>query len=134
MKLFTEVKLNFTVFEKIICGIILLIHINNLFLDIMRIDAAQYASISLEMLQNHSYLQVYDLQSDYLDKPPFLFWISSWSMNALGICNFAYKIGAFPTLIIGSYFQIHYPLLQPKNSQKRRNCVCHLSSFFSNVQ
>ncbi len=100
MKLFTEVKLNFTVFEKIICGIILLIHINNLFLDIMRIDAAQYASISLEMLQNHSYLQVYDLQSDYLDKPPFLFWISSWSMNALGICNFAYKIGAFLFLLL----------------------------------
>ena len=100
MKLFTEVKLNFTVFEKIICGIILLIHVNNLFLDIMRIDAAQYASISLEMLQNHSYLQVYDLQSDYLDKPPFLFWISSWSMNALGICNFAYKIGAFLFLLL----------------------------------
>jgi 4-amino-4-deoxy-L-arabinose transferase-like glycosyltransferase len=66
----------------------------------MKIDAAQYASISLEMLQNQSYLQVYDLQSDYLDKPPLLFWISSWSMNAIGICNFAYKIGAFLFLLL----------------------------------
>ena len=100
MKLATETKLHFTGFEKIIGIIILLIHVNNLFLDIMKIDAAQYASISLEMLQNHSYLQVYDLQSDYLDKPPFLFWVSSWSMNALGICNFAYKIGAFLFLLL----------------------------------
>ena len=100
MKLATETKLHFTGFEKIIGIIILLIHVNNLFLDIMKIDAAQYASISLEMLQNQSYLQVYDLQSDYLDKPPLLFWISSWSMNALGICNFAYKIGAFLFLLL----------------------------------
>lgn len=100
MRLSTEAKLNFTTFEKIVCIVILLIHVNNLFLDIMKIDAAQYASISLEMLQNGSYLQVYDLQSDYLDKPPFLFWISSWSMNAIGICNFAYKIGAFLFLLL----------------------------------
>ena len=100
MKLATETKLHFTGFEKIIGIIILLIHVNNLFLDIMKIDAAQYASISLEMLQNHSYLQVYDLQSDYLDKPPFLFWVSSWSMNVVGICNFAYKIGAFLFLLL----------------------------------
>ena len=100
MKLATETKLHFTGFEKIIGIIILLIHVNNLFLDIMKIDAAQYASISLEMLQNQSYLQVYDLQSDYLDKPPLLFWISSWSMNAIGICNFAYKISAFLFLLL----------------------------------
>jgi hypothetical protein len=36
----------------------------------MNVDAAQYASISQEMLRNHSYLQVMDLQYDYLDKPP----------------------------------------------------------------
>jgi len=99
MKLATEAKLHLTGFEKIICCIVLLIHVNNLFLDIMKIDAAQYTSISLEMLQNHSYLQVYDLQSDYLDKPPLLFWLSSWSMNVIGICNFAYKIGAFLFLL-----------------------------------
>ena len=103
MKLTTKTKLDFTGFEIIICIIVLLIYINNLFLDIMKIDAAQYASISLEMLQNHSYLQVYDLQKDYLDKPPLLFWISSLSLNVIGICNFAYKIGAFSMLLFALY-------------------------------
>jgi 4-amino-4-deoxy-L-arabinose transferase-like glycosyltransferase len=69
----------------------------------MKVDAAQYASISLEMLQNHSYLQVYDLQKNYLDKPPLLFWISSLSLNIIGISNFAYKIGAFLMLLFSLF-------------------------------
>jgi len=103
MKLTTKSSLDFTRLEIIICIVILFIYVNNLFLDIMKIDAAQYASISLEMLQNHSYLQVYDLQKDYLDKPPLLFWLSSLSLNAFGICNFAYKIGAFLFLLFSLY-------------------------------
>ena len=103
MKLTTKSALDFTVLEKIICVVILFIYVNNLFLDIMKIDAAQYASISLEMLQNDSYLQVYDLQNDYLDKPPLLFWISSLSLKVIGICNFAYKIGAFIFLLFSLY-------------------------------
>ena len=52
----------FSKYEKIILLIICSIYFNNLFIDIMNVDAAQYASISLEMLHNHSYLQVMDLQ------------------------------------------------------------------------
>lgn len=122
MKLFTEEKLKFTGFEKIIVALLLVIYINNLFLDIMRIDAAQYASISLEMLQNQSYLQVYDLQKDYLDKPPLLFWISSWSMNALGICNFTYKIGAFLFLLF-SLFAIYKFTANYYNQKIAKNAV-----------
>lgn len=102
MKLTTKSH-DFNGFEIIICIVILFIYVNNLFLDIMKIDAAQYASISLEMLQNDSYLQVYDLQNDYLDKPPLLFWISSLSLKVIGICNFAYKIGAFIFLLFSLY-------------------------------
>lgn len=94
---------NLSKYEKIILLIIVSIFINNLFIDIMNVDAAQYASISLEMLHNHSYLQVKDLQSDYLDKPPLLFWISSLSLGLFGVCNFAYKIGAFLMLLLSLY-------------------------------
>ncbi len=95
--------LNFSKYEKIILIIIVSIFLNNLFIDIMKIDAAQYASISLEMLNNHSYLQVKDLQGDYLDKPPLLFWISSLSLGLFGVCNFAYKIGAVLMLFLSLY-------------------------------
>lgn len=44
------------------------------------------------MLQRHDYLHLYDHGVDYLDKPPFLFWISSLSMQLFGINNLGYKL------------------------------------------
>ncbi|HVZ26531.1 MAG TPA: hypothetical protein VG842_10770, partial [Sediminibacterium sp.] len=58
---------------------------------LMDIDAAQYASISREMLENHHYLWLFDLGKDYLDKPPMLFWLSSQSMRILGVHDWAYR-------------------------------------------
>jgi 4-amino-4-deoxy-L-arabinose transferase-like glycosyltransferase len=52
---------------------------------LMDIDAAQYASISREMLARNSFLQVFDLGKDYLDKPPMLFWLSALSMKIFGV-------------------------------------------------
>jgi len=64
--------------------------------DVMEPDAAQYASISREMKESKIYLQVYEHGRDYLDKPPFLFWASSVSMNLFGENNFGYK---FPSIL-----------------------------------
>lgn len=66
-------------------GMIILIAAINLTIDIMEIDAAQYASISLEMSGSGSYLHVMQRGQDYLDKPPLLFWLSSLSISILEI-------------------------------------------------
>ncbi len=58
----------------------------------MDIDASQYAEISREMALSGDYLHVYDRGMDYLDKPPFLFWVSSLSISAFGATNFAYRL------------------------------------------
>ncbi len=63
---------------------------------LMDIDASQYASISREMLENNSWLQVFDLKHDYLDKPPMLFWLSAMSMKIFGVHDWAYR---FPSLL-----------------------------------
>lgn len=60
--------------------------------DIMDIDASQYAEISREMTQNGSYLKLYDHGKNYLDKPPFLFWVSSASIGIFGNNNIGYKL------------------------------------------
>lgn len=60
--------------------------------DVMDIDASQYASMSREMAESKSYLQVYEQGKDYLDKPPFLFWINSVSIMCLGANNLGYKL------------------------------------------
>ncbi|MBS1585209.1 MAG: glycosyltransferase family 39 protein [Bacteroidetes bacterium] len=61
-------------------------------IDTMDVDASQYAEISREMLKSHDYLHVYDRGMEYLDKPPFLFWVSSISMGIFGVNNFGYKL------------------------------------------
>lgn len=82
---------------------ILVVYICNLFVDVMDVDASQYASISMEMSQNGSYLQVYHLEQDYLDKPPLLFWLSAGSMSLFGIGNVAYKLPSVLLALLGIY-------------------------------
>ncbi len=60
--------------------------------DTMDVDASQYAEISREMLKSGDYLHVYDRGLNYLDKPPFLFWVSAASMKVFGVNNFGYKL------------------------------------------
>ncbi len=77
----------------LILSAIIGVHIIGAFsIPLMDIDAAQYASISREMLERNSYLQIYDLGKDYLDKPPMLFWLSALSMKIFGIYDWAYRI------------------------------------------
>ena len=82
-------------------GVILAGYAINLGIDIMEIDAAQYAAIAREMSEREDYLQVYLRGQDYLDKPPLLFWISSLGITILGNTTVAYKILPVIFLIIG---------------------------------
>ena len=82
---------------------LLCVYVCNLGIDIMEIDAAQYASISREMQESGSYLEVYHRGKDYLDKPPFLFWSSALSFQLFGIHNWSYKLTALLVLLIGIY-------------------------------
>ena len=77
----------------VLCGITNLLGM--FCIPLMDVDAAQYASISREMLEKHSYLQFYDLGKDYLDKPPMLFWLSGLSMKIFGIHDWAYRLPSF---------------------------------------
>lgn len=69
----------------------------------MDVDAAQYASISHEMLRNHSYLQVFDRGHNYLDKPPLLFWLCVLSFKVFGVSTVAYKLPSFLFTLLGVY-------------------------------
>jgi len=68
------------------------VYIAGLRVDVMDLDASQYASISLEMLQGGEYLQVKHLGQHYLDKPPLLFWTSTLAFKLFGVHNWSYKL------------------------------------------
>ncbi|MTI32544.1 ArnT family glycosyltransferase [Xanthovirga aplysinae] len=88
-----------------------IIYFLNMFLDVMDMDAAQYASISREMSENGSMLEIYHRGKDYLDKPPLLFWLSSLSFKIFGINNFSYKLPAILIIILGIYSTYRFTLL-----------------------
>lgn len=75
--------------------VFIIIYIPGLLVDVMDIDAAQYASMSREMVETGNWLELHNRYNDYLDKPPLLFWLSSASMWLMGISNFAYKLPSF---------------------------------------
>lgn len=78
-------------------------YLPGLFVDVMDVDASQYASISMEMLQSGEFLQVMHRHSDYLDKPPLLFWLSAFSYQIFGYSNWAYKLPSFLFTILSIY-------------------------------
>ena len=79
------------------------VYICNMFIDVMDVDAGQYASIAREMFASGSYLEVYHRGTDYLDKPPMLFWLAALSFRVFGISNFAFKLPAILSLVLGIY-------------------------------
>lgn len=83
--------------------ILALAYLAGLNIDLMDIDAAQYGSISMEMLQQGSYLMVKHHFNDYLDKPPLLFWLSALSFKLFGIANWSYKLPSFLFSLLGFY-------------------------------
>ena len=82
---------------------LLAVVIRGLFLDVMDVDAAQYASIAMEMGQRDSWLQVLHRGADYLDKPPLLFWTSAASMRLFGLHTWAYKLPSLLGALAGVY-------------------------------
>src|SRR5690606_25878586 len=72
--------------------VLAVLYISAVRVDIMDIDASQYAEISREMMESGSYLQIFDRGRDYLDKPPFLFWVSALSMKIFGVGNLGFKL------------------------------------------
>ncbi len=83
-------------------------------IDIMDIDASQYAEMSREMSNSNSYLHVFELGKDYLDKPPLLFWVTSMSINLFGANNFAYRLPSFLFALFALFSTYRFALLYYK--------------------
>jgi 4-amino-4-deoxy-L-arabinose transferase-like glycosyltransferase len=98
-------------YRYIFCfGALGIVYFLNMFPDVMEADASQYAAISWEMLENGSYLQVFQRGLDYLDKPPLLFWLSSFSFKLFGVSNFTYKLPAVLVILMGIYATYRFTL------------------------
>lgn len=73
------------------------------FIELIDVDAAQYASIAREIFDSNSWLIVKHKGIDYLDKPPLLFWLSALSFKIFGTGHFAYRLPSILATILGLY-------------------------------
>jgi 4-amino-4-deoxy-L-arabinose transferase-like glycosyltransferase len=106
---------------------LVVVYLRGLFLDVMDVDASQYASISQEMLHNGSWLQVQHRGADYLDKPPLLFWLSTASFWLFGISNWAYKLPSLLAALAGVWGVYRFTL-EHYNPQTARRAAFLLAS------
>lgn len=80
-----------------------LVYVRGLMLDVMDVDASQYAAMSLELLSSDNWLHFYYRGAEYLDKPPLLFWLSAISFKLFGVSNWAYKLPSLLAALWGAY-------------------------------
>ena len=73
------------------------------FIELMDVDAAQYASIAREMTESANWLIIQHKGVDYLDKPPLLFWLSALSFKIFGAGHFAYRLPSILATFLGLY-------------------------------
>jgi 4-amino-4-deoxy-L-arabinose transferase-like glycosyltransferase len=79
------------------------VYVAGMFVDLMEADAAQYASMSLEMLRTGNYLEIYHRGTDYIDKPPLIFWSTALSFKLFGVSNFTYKLPSVLFTLLGLF-------------------------------
>lgn len=91
--------------------LIILVYFLGIPVDIMEIDSAQYANIAREMIWRGEYLEVLDQGKEYLDKPPFIFWISAFFYLIFGVNEFAFKLPAILFSCLGIYSVYRLTLL-----------------------
>lgn len=80
-------------------------------LDVMEVDAAQYATMARDMLHQPDKLKLYFRGADYLDKPPLLFWLSALSFHLFGVHNWSYKLPSILAAAMGAYATFRYARL-----------------------
>lgn len=80
-------------------------------LDVMEVDAAQYASMSRDMLASDDWLQLRFRGNDYLDKPPMLFWLSALSFKVFGVHNWSYKLPSILFAFLGVFATYRFAAL-----------------------
>jgi len=73
------------------------------FVDLMDNDATQYATIAMQMNDSGSYLEIMWRDVQYLDKPPLLFWLSSFLFSIFGPSHFVYRLPSILISILGIY-------------------------------
>jgi 4-amino-4-deoxy-L-arabinose transferase-like glycosyltransferase len=74
-----------------------------LFTTLMENDSAQFAVMAMRMFQEQDWLSLWKGTEEYLDKPHLHYWLAAISYSCFGVHDWAYRIPAILSLILGAY-------------------------------
>ena len=74
-----------------------------LFSGLLENDSAQFAVMSMRMVQEGDFLSLYKGTEPYLDKPHLHYWLAAASYTVFGIYEFSYKLPGFLALLLGAF-------------------------------
>jgi len=108
------------------------VYFTGLFMNILDIDEAQYATMARQMLDTNSWLQIFDRNQNYLDKPPLVFWLSAISYKILGVSAFTYRLPSFLATILGIYstFRLAKIYYSPKTAYLASLLLASTEAYF----
>lgn len=109
-KPFTFATVTDRLFRSALAGIVLVV-CAGAGLDIMEVDAAQYAGMARDMARRGDLLKLYFRGGDYLDKPPLLFWLSALSFQLFGVQNWSYRLPSILFAFLGLYSTYRFAML-----------------------
>jgi len=89
-------KISFSIWFQFLFVLTLLVYTAGIFVTLMEPDAAVYADIPMEMVQNNNFFEIQLKGKDWLDKPHFQFWMTAISYKIFGINNVGFK---FPAIL-----------------------------------
>jgi 4-amino-4-deoxy-L-arabinose transferase-like glycosyltransferase len=80
----------------------LAVFVIGMFTDVF-IDASKYAAVSRDITQSGDIFHTEIMGEPYLQKPPFMFWLSALSFKIFGISNLTYKLPTLLFFLLGIY-------------------------------
>lgn len=89
-------------------------------LDLMEVDAAQYAAMTQEMMHRGDMLHLVFRGADYLDKPPLLFWSAAASHALFGVNDWSYRLPSVLAAFFGLFALYRFTLLHHDPDTARR--------------
>ncbi len=80
------------------------LHVTTLFGTLTEPDSALYATVARHMAETGDLINLRAYRQDWLDKPHFLFWMTSTSMRLFGVSEVAYRLPALAFFLLGAHY------------------------------
>ncbi|ALM07569.1 dolichyl-phosphate-mannose-protein mannosyltransferase [Sediminicola sp. YIK13] len=82
---------------------VILVYVAGMFVTLLENDSAQFAVMAMRMVQENDFLSLFKGPEEYLDKPHMHYWLAAISFKIFGINQWAYRIPAILSTLIGAY-------------------------------